>query len=169
MVKDIIIEHKRKVADWAKPLKQVPDDLWFQPFKEGSWGTAEVISHFIFWDRFVIDNRLKPFLQNEALIVEEVDVQKVNDSAAEYARKGSTSHIIDEFISVREELIGYIGMMSDASFFQKMPGKTTSWELYFKGLIDHDSRHQSEIDAHLKRLLEEERSERGPEVIKCLP
>ena len=48
MVKDIIIEQKRKVADWAKPLKQVADDIWFQPFKEGSWGTAEVISHFIF-------------------------------------------------------------------------------------------------------------------------
>ncbi|EDL65934.1 hypothetical protein [Bacillus sp. SG-1] len=95
--------------------------------------------------------------------------KKVNESAAEYVRKGSKSRLIDEFISVREELIGYIGMMSDASFFQKIPGKSTSWELYFKGLIYHDSTHQNEIDAHLKRLLEEERSEPGPKVIKCLP
>ncbi|EDL65935.1 hypothetical protein BSG1_16805 [Bacillus sp. SG-1] len=36
MVKDIIIEQKRRVADWAQPFKQLPDDLWFQPFKERS-------------------------------------------------------------------------------------------------------------------------------------
>ncbi|WP_409253898.1 DinB family protein [Bacillus sp. SCS-153A] len=156
MSKGFIIEQKRNTANWAQSLKQMPEALWFKPFKAGSWGTGEVIAHFIFWDQFVIDNRLKPFLQNGELPEVEVDVQKINDAAAEYARSRDKDLLIDEFISTREDLTGYIRRMPDTTFVQLMPGKPLSWNKFFEGLIEHDRKHQLEIDAHFTALLKDE-------------
>ncbi|MGD7021287.1 DinB family protein [Rossellomorea vietnamensis] len=122
-MKDKIIEKNRRIAEWALSLKGLPGDVWFRPFKEGSWGTAEVIAHLMFWDYNVIDSRLKPFLQSEKLSESKLDVQKINDNAAAYARKTDKQEVIDEFVNARIDLIGLIEAMPSEAFSQKLPGK----------------------------------------------
>ncbi|HEK9098988.1 hypothetical protein KFD70_05710 [Bacillus pfraonensis] len=40
---------KLNLNKWCQGLKPVPDDVWFQPSRTGSWGIAGVISHFIIY------------------------------------------------------------------------------------------------------------------------
>lgn len=58
MKKENILEEKLNIIEWCQTLKEVPDDIWFQSFKNGSWGIADVISHFIIWDDFVMKYRI---------------------------------------------------------------------------------------------------------------
>lgn len=152
-MKDKIIEKNRRIAEWALSLKGLPGDVWFRPFKEGSWGTAEVIAHLMFWDHNVIDSRLKPFLQNEKLSESKLDVQKINDNAAAYARKTDKQEVIDEFVNARIELIGLIEAMPSEAFSQKLPGEKMSWSHYFQELIQHDKHYQNQINALLTSVL----------------
>jgi hypothetical protein len=62
--KDIITE-KLSLADWAISLKSISDELWFKPFREGSWGIADVLAHFISWDRFIIENRVSYLFEHD--------------------------------------------------------------------------------------------------------
>jgi [ribosomal protein S5]-alanine N-acetyltransferase len=152
-MKDKIINQKRETAAWSLKYKQLSDDLWFKPFKEGSWGAAEVISHLIFWDQFVIDSRLKPYLLNGQQPQVDVDVQSVNDKAAEFARKVSKENLIDQFVSTRDELTGYLQEMPEDVFLQKVPGKSITWDEYFQGLAEHDNRHKRQIEDHVTNAL----------------
>jgi hypothetical protein len=47
MNKEYIFFKKSRLIDWSLSLKKVSSDLWFKPFRKGTWGTADVISHFI--------------------------------------------------------------------------------------------------------------------------
>ncbi|RIW38511.1 GNAT family N-acetyltransferase [Bacillus salacetis] len=154
MRKEKIINQKRELAEWVLIFKQLPDNLWFKPFKEGSWGTAEVISHFLHWDQFVIDNRLIPFLRNEQPPQADVTVDRLNETAAVLARSMNKEDLIDLFVNIRKELTGYLQEMPEEAFAQKVPGKSITWNGYFQGLIEHDERHKKQIDEHLKDSIE---------------
>lgn len=47
MEKERILEEKLSLIDWCQTLKCVTNDVWFDSFRKGSWGIADVISHFI--------------------------------------------------------------------------------------------------------------------------
>ncbi|MGF2615839.1 hypothetical protein FZC84_07135 [Rossellomorea vietnamensis] len=145
-MKEKIIKEKSRIAEWALSLKDVPEDLWFMSFKEGSWGTGEVIAHLMFWDHFVMDSRLKPFLNNEGLPDLTIDVQKINDTAAAYARSSDKQELIVEFVSARNELAGLLYSMPIEMFSQAISGKGITWSHYLLGLIEHDKNHQNQID-----------------------
>ena len=36
MKKENILEEKLNIIEWCQTLKEVPDDIWFQSFKNGS-------------------------------------------------------------------------------------------------------------------------------------
>lgn len=113
MNKEAIIKGKKALIGWVCMLTNMSDSFWFQPFREGGWGTADVISHFISWDKFVIENRIKPLIKEEALPKIKVDVQAMNDAASLYARSGiSKEDLIEECISMREELVSLLEKIS---------------------------------------------------------
>ena len=59
MEKECILEEKLSLIEWCQTLKFMFSDVWFQPFRKGLWGIADVISHFIVWDEFLM--KLKNF------------------------------------------------------------------------------------------------------------
>ncbi len=84
MDKDEIILTKKNIADWVSSLKNVDDASWFQTFKEGSWGTADVIAHFISWNIFLLENRLPFIVQQIEFPKIKVDVEEINKKASIY-------------------------------------------------------------------------------------
>lgn len=151
MDKESIIQEKRNLVHWVLSLKNISDDLWLKPFQEGSWGTADVISHFISWDNFIIKNRISYLLRGECFSNINVDVEFINKEASKYARSGIVKDdLIDEFISVREELLNLIDKIPQEKFYQSLQGReNTTLGEYFVGMIDHDLKHRQQIDLHI--------------------
>ncbi|PLR92858.1 DinB family protein [Bacillus sp. T33-2] len=155
MNKEKIIAEKVKLAEWADTLKSLSEDVWFKPLKDGSWGTADVISHFISWDQFIIDYRISYLLKDESFPSVPVDVEEMNKKASDYARAGILKDdLIDEFVSVRERLVSHLEQIPDALFDQPCPGKEhLTVKEYFSGMIEHDQKHKEQIDSFLKEQI----------------
>ncbi|WP_174734310.1 DinB family protein [Mesobacillus harenae] len=152
MKSEEIIAQKMSLIAWAIPLKEIPNDLLFKPFREGSWGTADVISHFISWDDFLIKNRITYLLKGESFPKIDVDPDAINKEASNYARSGiSKNDLINEFISTRTELVALLGKIPAEKFNQPCPGmEHITLADYFSGLIEHDTKHKEQIEAHLE-------------------
>jgi hypothetical protein len=154
MEKQRIIEQSITFLEWVLTLQQVPQQFWITPFKKGSWGPAEVIAHFSFWDKFVIDNRLRPLLLDEEMPSVPVDVQLVNNRAAAYAKKKPPIKIIQNFRENRLLLVSLLDDMPEEIFSQRVGGKDILWNQYFKGLNEHDEKHRQQMEEHLKKFTE---------------
>ncbi|KPB03768.1 DinB family protein [Bacillus sp. CHD6a] len=153
MIKENIIKEKYSLVDWSLTLKNISNDLWFKPFREGSWGTADVIAHFISWDKFLIEKRIYFLLREKDFPKTNVTGESINQEASKYARSGiSKEDLISEFIYVRKNLVTQLGNVKPEKFDQPCPGKKhiTLCE-YFVGMIDHDLKHKEQIETHIKK------------------
>ncbi|MGD6843694.1 DinB family protein [Bacillus infantis] len=149
MRKEEIIEEKATFIDWVQSLEQMEDQLWFHPFREGSWGTADVVSHFITWDRFVISRRMPALMSKGEIPSEVIDADALNMEARLYARSGiSKQKLISEFAEAREELLSLLKKLEPERFQELYPGRDITISQYFAGLIEHDHKHKEEIENH---------------------
>ncbi|MBP3972234.1 DinB family protein [Bacillus sp. SM-B1] len=152
MKKENILEEKLNIIEWCQTLKEVPDDIWFQSFKIGSWGIADVISHFIIWDDFVMKYRIPYFLSAQSIPYIPTDVEEMNKSAIIYARSGiSREELINQFSYTRKQLVDEIERIPAYNFnndFQ-IGTKKVMLNHYFSSLIQHDLKHKEEINQFL--------------------
>ncbi|HFJ9437804.1 MULTISPECIES: DinB family protein [Bacillus] len=148
MKKENILEEKLNIIEWCQTLKEVHDDIWFQSFKNGSWGIADVISHFIIWDDFVMKYRIPYFVSTQSVPHSPIDVEEINKSAMIYARSGiSREELINEFSYTRKQLVDEIERIPADNFNDDFQIGTKKVRLnhYFSSLIQHDLRHKEEI------------------------
>ncbi|MBF7156163.1 MULTISPECIES: DinB family protein [Bacillus] len=148
MKKENILEEKLNIIEWCQTLKEVHDDIWFQSFKNGTWGIADVISHFIIWDDFVIKYRIPYFLSAKSIPYIPTDVEEMNNSAIIYARSGiSREELINQFSYTRKQLVDEIERIPVYNFNDDFQIGTKKVRLnhYFSSLIQHDLKHKEEI------------------------
>ncbi|GHI01149.1 DinB family protein [Neobacillus kokaensis] len=156
MNKSKIIEEKLNLINWCESLKNLTDEIWFAAFKEGSWGIADVISHFISWDRFLLENRIPFIIRSEEYPPIKVDVETINAEAYRYARSGrSRVELINEFIAIRKHLVSQIDTIPDERFQNHMNIGSSNETLadYFKELIEHDKRHMNQINTLIEEMI----------------
>ncbi|WP_433750772.1 DinB family protein [Falsibacillus pallidus] len=152
MNKEIILSEKASVALWAEKKKSISDHQWLAPLKEGSWGVGDVISHFIVWDQFLLENRLPYIINHQPFPSIKIDVQKMNQDASHYARSGiSKVQLIDEFTNIRSKLVQMIKGIPEERFdsVHQIGSSSLTLNDYFMGLIEHDQKHMKEIDVFL--------------------
>ncbi|MFH7832565.1 DinB family protein [Bacillus luti] len=148
MEKESILEEKLSLIEWCQTLKEVPDDIWFQSFKNGSWGIADVISHFIIWDDFVMKYRIPYFISTQSVPHIPTDVEEMNKSAMIYARSGiSREELINQFSYTRKQLVDEIERIPAYNFHNtfQIGTKKVRLDHYFSSLIQHDLKHKEEI------------------------
>ena len=105
MEKESILEEKLSLIEWCQTFKCVTHDEWFESFRKGSWGIADVISHFIVWDEFLIKHRIPYFISGQSVPNVPINVEEINKGAIKYARSGiSKEELIDEFSCTRKQL-----------------------------------------------------------------
>lgn len=103
MKKENILEEKLNIIGWCQTLQQVPDDIWFQALREDSWAIADVISHFIVWDVFLIKDRIPYFISGQSVPNVPIDVEEMNKGAIKYARSGfSKEGLLNQFSVTRK-------------------------------------------------------------------
>ncbi|MED3126251.1 DinB family protein [Bacillus wiedmannii] len=148
MKKENILEEKLNIIEWCQTLKEVPDDIWFQSFKNDSWGIVDVISHFIIWDDFVMKYRIPYFLSTQSVPRFPTDVEEMNKSAIIYARSGiSREELINQFSYTRKQLVDEIERIPADNFYNdfQIGTKKVMLNHYFSSLIQHDLKHKEEI------------------------
>ncbi|WP_249705307.1 DinB family protein [Bacillus zhangzhouensis] len=144
--KESIIDHYEHTLEWVQSLTEVTDQEWRSAIADGKWSIAEIISHFVPWDEFILHDRLKEFWNNRPL-PQAPDVHEMNPLSAERARKEERSETIERFIAVRTELLQEMKKIEasrwNRSFFIGQTELTLS--SYFQGLIEHDIHHMKQI------------------------
>ncbi|HFK1681122.1 TPA: DinB family protein [Bacillus tropicus] len=148
MKKENILEEKLNLIEWCQTLKGLSDGMWLRSFKEGSWGIADVISHFIVWDTFLINHRIPYFISEQSVPNVPIDVEEMNKGAIKYARSGiSKEEILDQFSVTRKKLIDQIERIPVDNFYNDFQISTKKVRLnhYFSSLIQHDLEHKEEI------------------------
>lgn len=153
MNKNEILHHHEELIDWVKTLHTVDETTWFKPFSEGKWGTSDVISHFITWDRFMLQYRI-PYIEKE-LVFPKVDInpEKMNKDAAVYARSGiEKEKLIQEYIETREIVIERLKQFPEELYMKKITvgSKELSVAEYFESHLEHDHKHVKQIKDFIK-------------------
>lgn len=148
MKKENVLEEKLNIIEWCQKLQRVPDDIWFQTLREGSWAIADVISHFIVWDVFLIKDRIPYFISGQSVPNVPIDVEEMNKGAIKYARSGiSKEEILEQFNVTRKKLVDQIERIPTQYFYNDYQFGTKKVRLnhYFSSLIQHDLKHKEEI------------------------
>ncbi|EOP11198.1 DinB family protein [Bacillus cereus] len=148
MEKERILEEKLSLIEWCQTLNGISEDIWFQPFKKGSWAIADVISHFIVWDEFLMKYRVLYFVSGKSVPNVPTDAEKMNKGAIIYARSGiSKEELIDQFSFTRKQLVDQIERIPARNFNNDYQFGTKKVRLndYFSSLIQHDLKHKEEI------------------------
>ncbi|MDH4421773.1 MULTISPECIES: hypothetical protein [Bacillus] len=148
MKKENILEGKLNLIEWCQTLQRVPDDIWFQALKKGSWAIADVISHFIVWDVFIIKDRIPYFISGQSVPNVPIDVEEMNMGAIKYARSGiSKEELLNQFSVTRKQLVDEIERIPTKYFYNDYQFDTKKVKLnnYFSSLIQHDLKHKEEI------------------------
>ncbi|OOZ81466.1 hypothetical protein BHL35_10060 [Bacillus cereus] len=148
MKKENVLAEKLYLIEWCQTLQRVPDDIWFQALREGSWAIADVISHFIVWDVFLIKDRIPYFISGQSVPNVPIDVEDMNKGAIKYARSGiSKEELLNQFSVTRKQLVDEIGRIPTKYFYNDYQFGTKKVKLnhYFSSLIQHDLKHKEEI------------------------
>ena len=56
--KEELIEEFESFAQWAENLQSYDPSLLYKPIGPGKWSVSEILSHILFWDRFMIEEFL---------------------------------------------------------------------------------------------------------------
>jgi hypothetical protein len=152
--KSELLTEKRALREWVSSLVYMDDQLWFQPFREGKWATADVISHFITWDRFFLDHRL-PYIEKQIAFPKlDVNVEKMNKDAVVYARSGISKHrVVNEYTQTRNLLLSILEEWPEGLFSSVIKVGSTEQKVgeYFYSHLEHDIKHQQKIIDFLEK------------------
>jgi hypothetical protein len=108
---------KLSLIDWYQTLKYVTNDVWFKPFRKGSWGTTDVISHLIVWDEFLMKFRIPYFISGQSVPNVPTGVEEMNEGAIKYTRSGiSKEELLDQFSFTRKQLVDQIERIPARNF-----------------------------------------------------
>ncbi|WP_246945360.1 DinB family protein [Bacillus pinisoli] len=156
MNKEELLKAKREVLHWVEQLEDLDENTWFQPLSEGKWAIADVLSHFISWDRFCMDYRL-PYMEKSIPFPKlDVNVDHVNRSASVYARSGITkSQLIHEYKETRTLLLDLLEERSEESFSRiiKLGAAEMTVAEYLQSYIEHDQAHIQKVSEFLNKTI----------------
>lgn len=146
--KQEIIAEYEVLNRWADSLKSIPDELWLLPTAPGKWSVAENLAHLMFWNRFILEERL-PHIAPDAELVSKVDGELKNRQASQYARSGiSKEKLVDEWLFVGRQLVDALHNIPEELFHchYQINGKSMNLISYLQSMLQHDKHHQEQID-----------------------
>ncbi len=136
------------MLEWVSSLKKMNDLLWFQSFSEGKWGTADVISHFITWDRFFLEYRIPYIRKGLPFPKLDINAEKMNKDASIYARSGiNKEKLINEYKQTKELVVDHLEELPDEVYYRviKLGQDEKTVIDYFESHILHDMKHKQQI------------------------
>ncbi|WP_213421414.1 DinB family protein [Bhargavaea massiliensis] len=141
-----IVWHNEESIRFMQALGMLTEEEWRRPLGPGKWTVAEVAGHFAPWDRFILELRLPYFLGDDPL-PEGPDADALNARSARESGSRSRDDTIDEFVSVRRQLISALRDLPAEDWGREFRIGKSRMTLgqYFRGMIEHDEHHFRQI------------------------
>ena len=144
-----VIGELNQLIPFLISLDAIKEKLFFSPIGEGKWSTAAIISHLMYWDRYILEERLEGMVNGEILPKSKVNVDDMNRLADEYTHSGiSKVQLIHEVCKTRQRLLNSLVDKNIENIFYIGSNEMTVNE-YFKGMVEHDNHHIKQIKEFL--------------------
>lgn len=156
-----LIQQFGQLTMWYPSLSTITQESrWYSPIKEGKWCLAEIISHLMRWDEYLITVILPEAVTNGK--VEFPDHDQYNAASSAYARSGiSPATLLNQAIETRDRLVRKLSEMTEQQFFEPItvngythcPQTQTPHSLGHMTFefIEHDEHHRKQVDGFLVR------------------
>ncbi|MDP5273595.1 DinB family protein [Chengkuizengella axinellae] len=151
MKKDLLNE-LLQINSWALNLRKLDQETIYQPLAEHKWSIAEILSHLMLWDRYILHERI-PLMVPNASLKSDVNVSEMNSKASEYTRsKVSFEEIINNLVDSRERIVSILEHKTEDELSSTFKINNNELNLisYFKGTVQHDEHHMQQINDFLK-------------------
>ena len=141
-----IVWHNEESVRFMQSLGTLSEEEWRRPLGPGKWTVAEVAGHFAAWDRFILDQRL-PYFFSDVPLPAAPDADELNARSVRESRERSRDETIDEFVTVRRQLIAALRDLPAGDWSQQFQIGESRMTLghYFAGMIEHDEHHFRQI------------------------
>lgn len=138
-----VVEQFRGLTAWAATLTELNDADWFKPIAEGKASPAEIVSHLMHWDRYLINDVIPSVQSGGDISFPEFD--PFNAEAYKYAKSGiNRNQLLDEFRATREELCNLVLELDEETRGKLLP--------IVVDFIDHDNHHKSQIEGAIQSI-----------------
>ncbi|HDX9577046.1 TPA: DinB family protein [Bacillus pseudomycoides] len=145
-----VIGELNQLIPFLISLEEVSEKVLFSPICEGKWSTAAIISHFMYWDRYILEERLDGMVNGELLSKTKVNVEEMNRLAEEYAHSGiSKVQLIREICETRQKLLDSLEDKDLERSIFKIGSSEMTVNEYFKRMVEHDNHHIKQIKEFL--------------------
>ncbi len=134
---------------WVESIKDLDESILTRPMKEGKWSIKEVLCHIWFWDQYSLETMVPQMKEGAKLSF--VDIQKLNDQAGDYAAQFDLPHIIEQFITTRNQLIEKWVQVWDEELTFFISNQPYNQEKYLSIFIEHDLHHFKQMDNYLSK------------------
>ncbi|UOQ43683.1 DinB family protein [Halobacillus salinarum] len=144
--KEQLLKHFKGSIDWVQALSSIAEENWRLPIEPGKWSVAEVISHLVAWDKFVLNQRI-PYLFTHQEMPAAPDVEVVNEEAAIQARAEEKEDTIERFCEERRHFVQVLHHFEESDFEKEILIRSKPMTLYdyLLGLAEHDNHHFTQI------------------------
>ncbi|MFD1019989.1 DinB family protein [Thalassobacillus hwangdonensis] len=149
-MKQETINNYRQLENWLSELKQIPEKEFYAPMEEGKWSLAALVSHFKYWDDFVLQYRLKPIVENRPIEDVRVTEKEMNEKAEAHAHSGiDQDALVDEVIAKRHEVVGLLEEITEDKFGEpvSLGDRSITVKEYIDGLTEHDDHHRKQVES----------------------
>lgn len=149
--KEILIEYG-SINKFLKPLHNQNINILESPIEAGKWSTFEILSHILFWDRFIIE-RLSIIKSNLQLSNANINVDEFNKNAVNYVKSGiSYEDLLLEIIVTRTKLVNLLKTFSDVDFQKQfiIQDREDTIQSYMNAMVEHDQHHFNQIFTFIK-------------------
>jgi uncharacterized damage-inducible protein DinB len=147
-----VLTKYKDFTNWLQHLKQISEEYWLVPIKDGKWSVGEIVAHIKAWDVFVWDERVAYFVSGSEIPAKRVDVEEINSHAANEAKSGiSKNQLLDEVIECRQVVAKKLEEVPSSVWQGKieMGSKMITLCEYISGLVEHDEHHKTQIEEFL--------------------
>jgi uncharacterized damage-inducible protein DinB len=150
MTKQELLNHHKNVINIIDSLNQLTDDEWTSPIELGKWSIAEIVSHFIPWDEFIIESRL-PFFRSNQSLPPAPNVEDLNKASSKKAKITSKEDTIKYFIETRSQLKNQIESLTENECGIEIVMGTKKITIidYLSGMVEHDQHHIKQIKNYM--------------------
>jgi hypothetical protein len=151
--KQNVLQELARILNHVEVLDSMDRNIWEQPIAEGKFSRAQIVSHLMYWDLFLIQVAIPDIYRKTEIVFPDHDDK--NELASIYATLVSKEQLIGEFKEVREKLIAFVSSLpteilekeikvNDATHDLKTKQPYTL-EYILEEFVQHDDHHVKQL------------------------
>jgi hypothetical protein len=154
-----VINELSRILSVVEIMEGMDCEKWQIPIAEGKFSSAAIVSHLMYWDRFLIQFAIPDVKRSS--VIDFPDHDKQNELSAIYSTLISKEMLINEFKEAREKLMSLVSCLP-TDFLQKeitvngvthCPKRKVHYTLEYilEEFVLHDNHHVKQLKCFLEK------------------